>query len=55
MISAGLDVTTVSGALGHTNSGTTLNVYSHMFQTAQARVAEAMDGVFDFLQNKQGA
>ena len=55
MISAGLDVTTVSGALGHTNSGTTLNVYSHMFQTAQARVSEAMDGVFGFLQNKQGA
>lgn len=55
MISAGLDVTTVSGALGHTNSGTTLNCYSHMFQTAQARVAEAMDGAFGFLQNKQGA
>lgn len=55
LISAGLDVTTVSGALGHTNSGTTLNVYSHMFQTAQARVAEAMDGAFGFLQNKQGA
>ena len=55
LISAGLDVTTVSGALGHCNSGTTLNVYSHMFQTAQARVAEAMDGAFGFLQNKQGA
>ncbi len=52
MISAGLDVTTVSGALGHTNSGTTLNCYSHMFQTAQARVAEVMDGAFGFLQNK---
>lgn len=49
LISAGLDVTTVSGALGHCNSGTTLNVYSHMFQTAQARVAEAMDGAFSFL------
>ena len=49
LISAGLDVTTVSGALGHSNSGTTLNVYSHMFQTAQARVAEAMDGAFSFL------
>ena len=49
MISAGLDVTTVSGALGHCNSGTTLNVYSHMFQTAQARVAEAMDIAFSFL------
>lgn len=49
LISAGLDVTTVSGALGHCNSGTTLNVYSHLFQTAQARVAEAMDGAFSFL------
>ena len=52
LISSGLDVTTVSGALGHCNSGTTLNCYSHMFQTAQARVAEAMDGAFGFLKNK---
>ena len=49
LISAGLDVVTVSGALGHCNSGTTLNVYAHMFQTAQARVAQAMDGAFSFL------
>lgn len=49
LISAGLDVTTVSGALGHSNSGTTLNVYSHMFQNAQARVAEALDDAFSFL------
>ena len=55
LISSGLDVTTVSGALGHCNSGTTLNTYSHMFQTAQARVSEAMDGAFGFLKNKQGA
>lgn len=53
LISAGLDVTTVSGALGHSNSGTTLNVYSHMFQTAQARVSEAMDDAFGFLQNRK--
>ena len=39
----------ISGALGHCNSGTTLNVYAHMFQTAQARVAQAMDGAFSFL------
>lgn len=49
LISSGLDVTTVSGALGHCNSGTTLNVYCHQFQTAQARVAQAMDGAFSFL------
>ena len=49
LISSGLDVVTVSGALGHCNSGTTLNVYAHMFQNAQARVAQAMDGAFRFL------
>ena len=49
LISSGLDVVTVSGALGHCNSGTTLNVCAHMFQTAQARVAQAMDGAFSFL------
>ncbi|SDB15657.1 Site-specific recombinase XerD [Ruminococcaceae bacterium FB2012] len=48
LISSGLDVVTVSGALGHCSSGTTLNIYSHMFQTAQARVAQAMDGAFSF-------
>ena len=53
LISAGLDVTTVSGALGHSNSGTTLNVYSHMFRNAQAKVAEAMDSAFEFLTNKK--
>ena len=53
LISAGLDVTTVSGALGHCNSGTTLNVYSHMFQNAQARVSEAMDKAFAFLPQKE--
>ena len=52
LISAGLDVTTVSGALGHSNSGTTLNVYSHMFQNAQARVADVMDRAFSFLPAK---
>ena len=49
MINAGIDIVTVSGALGHCNSGTTLNTYSHMFQSAQARVSEAMDHAFGFL------
>ena len=55
LISAGLDVTTVSGALGHSNSTTTLNVYSHQFDAAQARVSEAMDSAFDFLKNRHKA
>ena len=53
MISAELDVTTVSGALGHSNSTTTLNVYCHQFQNAQPMVAEAMDGAFGFLDKRK--
>lgn len=35
LISAGLDVTTVSGALGHCNSGTTVNIlYGHIHQSS---------------------
>ena len=46
LISAGLDVTTVSGALGHCCSSTTLNVYSHQFQNAQASGQVADKPVF---------
>lgn len=49
MIAAGIDVTTVSGTLGHCNSNQTLGTYSHMFQDAQARVASAMDKSFGFI------
>ena len=49
LVNQGVDIVTVSGALGHSTVSTTLNVYAHMFQTAQARVAQAMDGAFSFL------
>jgi len=48
LINGGLDITTVSRTLGHSNSSTTLNIYSHMFQSAQARAAEVMDGALGF-------
>ena len=31
----------------------TLNIYSHQFRNAQARVAEAMDGAFGFLDKRK--
>lgn len=43
MISAGLDVTTVSGALGHCNSGTTIDIYSHITDTMQRQAAAKID------------
>ena len=50
MIAGGMDVATVSSALGHANVSTTLNVYTHQFQTAQARVYGVMNSVFGFRQ-----
>ena len=48
LITAGLDVTTVSRTLGHSNSGTTLNIYSHMFETARAKAAKTMEETLSF-------
>ncbi|MBR0235091.1 MAG: site-specific integrase [Clostridia bacterium] len=48
LINGGLDVTTVSRTLGHSNPTTTLNIYSHLFQKAQEKVAEVMDNVISF-------
>ena len=48
LITGGIDVTTVSRTLGHSNSSTTLGIYSHMFQSAQARAAEAIENALDF-------
>ena len=48
LITAGLDVTTVSRTLGHSNSGTTLNIYSHMFETARAKAAKTMEETLGF-------
>ena len=49
LINAGVDVVAVSGDLGHSQVSTTSNIYCHMFQEAQAKVAQAMDGAFSFL------
>lgn len=42
LILNGEDVRTVSAALGHSQTSTTLNIYSHTFETAQARASEAL-------------
>ena len=49
LINSGADVRTVSALLGHNNTTTTLNLYAHSFQEAQAKAGEA---VADLLQTK---
>ncbi len=40
LINAGVDIATVSADLGHSNSTTTLGIYTHEFQEAQARTSD---------------
>ena len=42
LISNGVDIKTVSKALGHSQTSTTLNIYAHSFAEQQARASEAI-------------
>lgn len=42
LIYGGEDVKTVSAALGHSQTSTTLNIYAHTFETAQARANDTL-------------
>jgi integrase len=48
LIGAGIDPTTVSGILGHSQVTTTSNIYCHMLQEAQAKVSDAICNALDF-------
>ena len=48
LVNQGVDIVTVSGALGHSAVSTTSNVYCHMLQEAQAKVSEAVTNALDF-------
>ena len=52
LISAGVDVTAVSGQLGHSNCNTTLGIYSHMFEEARVKSCEAITNALDFGRTK---
>ena len=53
LVNQGVDIVTVSGALGHSCVSTTSNVYCHMFQEAQAKVSDAVTNALDFSKSKE--
>lgn len=53
LINNGVDVKTVSAALGHSQTSTTLNIYAHSFGSAQAAASEAIANVLEN-REKQG-
>ncbi len=48
LINNGVDAAAVSGALGHSVISTTMSIYCHVFQQAQARTADAISSALDF-------
>lgn len=49
LISAGEDIVTVSGRLGHADKNVTLNTYSHIIKSKEAQVANKMDEFYQRL------
>lgn len=45
LLSAGVDVRTVAGRLGHPNAATTLNVYAHFLEAADRAAAEVIGNI----------
>ena len=43
LISEGMDVVTVSKRLGHAQTSTTLNVYSHVLAKSDERASDTLD------------
>ena len=42
MIASGADIRSVSGRLGHSNTSTTLNIYSHFIQSRNREIADKL-------------
>jgi integrase len=47
LLSAGVDVRTVAGRLGHRNAATTLNVYAHVLELSDRHAADVMRRLID--------
>ena len=48
LIANGVDVRTVSGRLGHANTSTTLNIYSHALEEFDRKAADVLEQVLTF-------
>ena len=55
LIHSGVDIATVSADLGHTSSNTTLGIYIHEFQEAQAKASDIIANALDLDKKKESA
>lgn len=52
LVNQGVDIVTVSGALGHSNVATTSNIYCHILENSRAKVSEAITNALNFSSGK---
>ena len=52
LVNQGVDIVTVSGALGHSNVATTSNIYCHILENSRAKVSEAITNALNFSGSK---
>ena len=55
LVNEGVDIVTVSGALGHSTVSTTSNIYCHLLENSQAKVSEAITNVLKISPNDGSA
>ena len=48
LVNQGVDIVTVSGALGHSTVSTTSNIYCHILEESRAKVSDAVSSALDF-------
>ena len=47
LINAGIDIATISSALGHSSTSKTMSIYCHAFKKAQAKACGVIAAVID--------
>nr|WP_242836275.1 tyrosine-type recombinase/integrase [Ruminococcus flavefaciens] len=52
LVNQGVDIVTVSGALGHSVVSTTSNIYCHILDEARAKITEAISTALDYSNKK---
>ena len=52
LVNQGVDIVTVSGALGHSVVSTTSNIYCHMLDEARAKITDAITASLNFADKK---
>ena len=53
LVNQGVNIVTVSGALGHSTVSTTSNIYCHMLEESRAKVSDAVSSALDFSGKKK--